>query len=146
MGSDALLHHFDRGIPPDEATPDGNNSLYCFNFLTQRAPSATPAVEPQIEADRSLRLAIWLTKIVLYVGLFCGIGGAFYAAWIAIGPLAAQGLDMLGLPLSQLLETHVWMAGLAISYGWTVGIAFAGLVAARIALDMQSKRLLATWG
>jgi copper transport protein len=131
------------------------------------APSATPAVEPQIEADRSLRLAIWLTKIVLDVGLFCGIGGAFYAAWIAIGPLAArtrkliaaalecglaaaiisvglQGLDMLGLPLSQLLETHVWMAGLATSYGWTVGIAFAGLVAARIALDMQSKRLLSS--
>src|SRR5271165_4236362 len=35
-GSDALLHHSDPGIPPDEATPDGTNSLYCFNFLTQR--------------------------------------------------------------------------------------------------------------
>ena len=33
---DALLHHSDRGKPPDEATPDGNNSLYCFNFLTKR--------------------------------------------------------------------------------------------------------------
>ena len=31
-----LLHHSDRGTPPDEATPDGNNSLYRFNFLTQR--------------------------------------------------------------------------------------------------------------
>jgi copper transport protein len=131
-----------------------------------RAPSATPAAEPQI-ADRSLRLAIWLTKIVLYVSLFFGIGGAFYAAWIAIGPLAArtrkliaatlecglaaaiisgglQGLDVLGLPLSQLGETHAWMAGLATSYGWTVGIALAGLVAARIALDKQSKRLLSS--
>ena len=29
-----LLRHSDRG--PDEATPDGNNFLYCFNFLTQR--------------------------------------------------------------------------------------------------------------
>jgi copper transport protein len=131
------------------------------------APSATPAAEPQVEADRSLRLAIWLTKIVLYVGLFFGIGGAFYAAWIAIGPLAArtrkliaaalecglaaaiisvglQGLDVLGLPLSQLRETHAWTAGLATSYGWTVGIALAGLVAARIALDTQSKRLLSS--
>jgi hypothetical protein len=35
-GSDALRHHSDPGTPPDEATPDGNNSLYCFNFLTQR--------------------------------------------------------------------------------------------------------------
>jgi copper transport protein len=129
-------------------------------------PSAIPAAEPQI-ADRSLRLAIWLTKVVLYVGLFFGIGGAFYAAWIAIGPLAArtrkliaaalecglaaaiisvglQGLDVLGLPLSQLRETHAWTAGLATSYGWTVGIALAGLVAARIALDTQSKRLLSS--
>jgi len=30
---DALPHHSDRGTPPDEATPDGNNSLYCFNFF-----------------------------------------------------------------------------------------------------------------
>jgi hypothetical protein len=35
--SDAPLHHSDPGTPPDEAMPDGNNSLYCFNFLTQRA-------------------------------------------------------------------------------------------------------------
>jgi hypothetical protein len=27
----------DRGTPPDEAIPDGNDSPYCFNFLTQRA-------------------------------------------------------------------------------------------------------------
>jgi hypothetical protein len=39
---DALLHHSDRGTPPDEATPDGNNSLYCFNFLTQRDLAADP--------------------------------------------------------------------------------------------------------
>jgi hypothetical protein len=36
---DALLHHSDRGTAPDEATPDGSNSLYCFNFLTQRETS-----------------------------------------------------------------------------------------------------------
>ena len=131
------------------------------------APSATPAAEPQMEADRSLRLAIWLTKIVLYVGLFCGVGGAFYAAWIAIGPLAPrtrklvaaalecglaaavisvglQGVDVLGLPLSELRKSHAWMAGLATSYGWTAGVALAALVAGRIALDIQSKRLLSS--
>jgi copper transport protein len=130
------------------------------------APSATPAAERQMD-HRSLRLAIWLTKIVLYVGLFCGIGGAFYAAWIAIGPLAArtrkfiaatlecglaatvisvglQGVDVLGLPLSELRKSHAWMAGLATSYGWTAGVALAALVAGRIALDMQSKRLLSS--
>ena len=39
---DALLHHSDRGTPPVEATPDGNNSLYCFNFLTQRGTRWPP--------------------------------------------------------------------------------------------------------
>jgi hypothetical protein len=33
---DPLLHHSDRGTPPVEATPDGSNSLYCFNFSIQR--------------------------------------------------------------------------------------------------------------
>jgi hypothetical protein len=31
-----LLHDSYRGTATDEATPDGNNSLYRFNFLTQR--------------------------------------------------------------------------------------------------------------
>jgi len=37
---DALLHHSDRDTPPDEATPDWDNSpsFYCFNFLTQGSP------------------------------------------------------------------------------------------------------------
>jgi copper transport protein len=131
------------------------------------APSMAPAARPQTEAHRSLRLAIWLTKFVLYVGLFCGVGGAFYAAWIAIGPLAPrtrklvaaalecglaaavisvglQGVDVLGLPLSELRKSHAWMAGLATSYGWTASVALAALVAGRIALDMQSKRLLSS--
>ena len=34
-GSDALLHHFDRGTPPDEATPDGNNSPLLLNISRQ---------------------------------------------------------------------------------------------------------------
>jgi hypothetical protein len=33
---DALLHQSSRGTPPDEAVSGGNDSLYCFNFLTQR--------------------------------------------------------------------------------------------------------------
>jgi hypothetical protein len=31
-----LLHQSGRGTPPDEAVSGGNDSLYCFNFLTQR--------------------------------------------------------------------------------------------------------------
>jgi hypothetical protein len=31
-----MLHQSGRGTPPDEAVSGGNDSLYCFNFLTQR--------------------------------------------------------------------------------------------------------------
>ena len=87
------------------------------------APDAAPAARPSEETNRSLRAAVWLARLVLYIGLFCGVGGAFYAAWIASGPLAPgtrrfvaaslecglaacivtvglQGVDVLGLPLA----------------------------------------------
>jgi len=129
------------------------------------APSAIP--EPQIGADRTVRLAIWAGRLMLYIGLFSGVGGAFYAAWIATKPLGPntrrllaaalecgaaavvisvglQGLDALALPLSDLFDAHVWMAGLATSYGWTAGIAVLALVAARVALRIRNDQLLSS--
>ena len=43
-------------------------------------PDAAPAARSLVDAERSPRTAIWLARLVLYVGLFCGVGGAFYAA------------------------------------------------------------------
>jgi len=54
------------------------------------APSAAAPGLPQLQTDRPLRWAIWAAKLVLYVGLFGGIGGAFYAAWIATEPLSSR--------------------------------------------------------
>jgi copper transport protein len=128
------------------------------------APSATSVMPPQTEADGPLRWAIWAAKLALYVGLFCGIGGAFYAAWIAAEPLAVrahrliaaallsgmaaavisvglQGLDVLGLSLWQLGEPRVWLIGLATSYGWTAGAALVALLAGILALATRSKPL-----
>ena len=47
------------------------------------APSAQPAADADSRADRGVRTALWAIKVVLYVGLFVGIGGAFFWAWIA---------------------------------------------------------------
>jgi len=58
---DALPHHSDRGTPPDEATPDGNNSLYCFNFLTQRG-SVAPASVRQSDVAWSVFLALYCSS------------------------------------------------------------------------------------
>jgi copper transport protein len=112
-------------------------------------PGAAPAA-PQAAADVRLRSAIWLARLALYIGLFVGVGGAFFGSWIAASPhsgwaripvtaalacglIAAlvstglHGLDVLGLPLSEICESRVWGSGLASAYGLTLGIAAAAL-------------------
>ncbi|TIT42425.1 MAG: copper resistance protein CopC, partial [Mesorhizobium sp.] len=92
-------------------------------------PSAAPAVSEAV--DRGLTTAIWIGKILLYVGLFLGVGGAFAIAWLAKGgrsgqrfviaailcglvaaplSLGLQGLDALGAPLARLAQAGVWQA------------------------------------
>ena len=89
------------------------------------APSAQPTAAQRL-ADRTVRAGLWAVKLVIYVGLFVGVGGAFFRAWIADAsfdaparPLIAallaglvavplsvglQGLDALDLPLAGLQE------------------------------------------
>ncbi|MBL0934903.1 MAG: copper resistance protein CopC [Rhizobiaceae bacterium] len=117
------------------------------------APSAAP---PPIAdpVDRKVRTAVWLAKIGLYLGLFLGAGGAFALAWfvpvsragsrvvlalVGIGIAAAvvspglQGLDALGAPVGRFADPAVWRAGLATSFGLTVKLVLAALVAAALA-------------
>ncbi|CCV16285.1 copper resistance CopC/CopD family protein [Mesorhizobium sp. STM 4661] len=110
------------------------------------AASAAPIVSEAV--DWGLRSAIWTGKILLYVGLFLGVGGAFAIAWLAkvgrsgqrfaiaailCGLVAAslslglQGLDALGAPLTHLAQPVVWQTGLGTSFGWTVLIALMAL-------------------
>jgi len=110
----------------------------------------SPAAQPENLADRSVRAALWAARVVMYVALFVGAGGAFFATWIADGAarrawivfvLAAglvavalsvglQGLDALDLPLSGLQHKLAWDTGLATSYGATAGTAALALLAA----------------
>jgi copper transport protein len=110
----------------------------------------SPAAQPENLADRSVRAALWAVRVVMYVALFVGAGGAFFAAWIADGAarrawivfvlaagLAAvalsvglQGLDALDLPLSGLQHKLAWEGGLATSYGTTAVAAALALLAA----------------
>jgi copper transport protein len=109
-------------------------------------PTEAPAF-PQASADPRLRGAIWLARLVLYLGLFVGVGGAFYAAFIGtahargptIGALAGgliagflsfglHGVDLLGLPPSSLHQTAVWASALTSTYGLTLCIAITALI------------------
>ena len=125
------------------------------------APSAQPAA-PLSEGDPMVRAALWMAKVILYMGLFVGIGGAFFGAWIAergtgrarpwlvtiiAAGLAAtlisvglQGLDALDLLLPQLAQGAVWQAGFQTSYGPTAIVASFALIAGLLASITNSRR------
>lgn len=123
------------------------------------SPSVTPPLALELN-DNSLRLAIWCARLVLYLGLFFGVGGAFALAWLApgkhfgVGPIGAflvlglaaapvsfglQGLDALGAPLSMFGSALAWETAGATSYSFTVAIAFMALALALLALAVEAK-------
>jgi len=109
----------------------------------------------------SLRVAIWVSRVLTYVGLFIGIGGVFFLCWsdaridfrrgsavalsagfvALIFSLGLVGADALGRPLSGLLTGEVWRAGYATSFGFTASIATVGFAVAFAALLMEHTRL-----
>jgi len=132
------------------------------------SPSAVPPAAPELD-DTSLRLAIWSAKLVLYLGLFLGVGGVFALTWLMpgkysdvgvigallVGGLVAapvsfglQGLDALGAPLSMLGSTLAWQMAMATSYAFTAAIAFIALSLALLALasDASLSRWLSLGG
>jgi copper transport protein len=93
---------------------------------------------------------IWLARIGVYLGLFAGVGGAFFAAWIGRGAdgsairlgafvvgllsaaasLGLQGLDLLNLPSAGLVTVAPWSAALATSLGPSLLIAIGAMAIA----------------
>jgi copper transport protein len=87
----------------------------------------------------------------VYIGLFAGVGGAFFRAWLAPGlagrgtdhalvalmatgflacsaSLGLQGVDALGGVLTDMASAATWAAGWATSYGMTVAAGTAALL------------------
>ncbi|MBB4367291.1 copper transport protein [Bradyrhizobium sp. cir1] len=115
------------------------------------APTAT---KPPARADGELNALIWLARIGLYLGLFVGVGGVFFARWIAwsmtgttvpfmaliigipsaIVSLGLQGLDLLGLPPAALVTAAPWQVAFATSAGPALLIAVASMLFAMMAL------------
>jgi copper transport protein len=125
-------------------------------------PSAQPAT-PRFCSDRRVPWAVWIAKLGLYIGLMLGVGGTFYAEWIAVerlspgagriiaaalecGVVAAvisvglQGVDAFNLPLPDLQQPLVWATGLATSYGVTATIAAGAMIVGLAALRSSPER------
>lgn len=97
---------------------------------------------------------IWLARIGVYLGLFVGVGGAFFTCWIgptregsglihialvtglvsAAAALGLQGLDLLDLPPSSLLTAAPWKAAAATSLFQSLSIAGVAMMSGIAAL------------
>ncbi|MET4384852.1 copper transport protein [Bradyrhizobium sp. F1.4.3] len=115
------------------------------------APTAT---KPPANVDGGLNALIWLARIGLYLGLFVGVGGVFFAraiAWSMIGmtvpraalaiglpsavvSLGALGLDLLGLPPAALVTMAPWTIAFATSAGPALLVAIVAMSHALMAL------------
>lgn len=120
--------------------------------------SASPA-----EGATAVQSAIWVAQLALAIGLFVGVGGATFAAWIAVdwpmpgqkviaaamvcGLVAAvvslplQGLDALAKPLSNVWQPAAWAEGFSTSWCSTVVLALAALTGGLVALRIQARSL-----
>jgi copper transport protein len=115
--------------------------------------NALPAV-----TDGGVNGLIWLSRIGLYLGLFAGVGGAFFASWIgrsalgarvaraalviglcsAVASLGLLGVDLLGLSPAALTSLAPWRIAFTTSAGPALLIAMAGMLVAMIALRRPS--------
>jgi copper transport protein len=104
----------------------------------------------------TVRSALWMAKLAIYVAMVLGIGGAFFQIWagssscaqatsvyvallaggLVVTPLSVglQGLDALDLPVSKLTEAAVWRAGWETAYGLTALAAACAMLAGLLAL------------
>ncbi|MGN6461150.1 MAG: CopD family protein, partial [Pseudolabrys sp.] len=118
----------------------------------------TPTGNPfqAVESDPVRGALFVIARVLLFVGLFGGIGGSLFltlhrgpipgaarAARLAIAVgvialpllLALQALDSLGAPVSALLDLESWRVAFASSVAWMALTAFAGFILGLIALS-----------
>jgi copper transport protein len=130
--------------------PVGGSLVFSIGVATGAAPAAT-----SFDAVADL---IWLARIGVYLGLFAGVGGAFFLNWIAqartgsrvivaafgvglvaaVASLGLQGLDVLGLNLGDLASPAPWKAAAATSLGPSLLAAVVAMAAGYVALGSAS--------
>jgi copper transport protein len=126
--------------------PVGGSLVFSIGAATGAAPAEA--------GSNSVAGLIWLARIGVYLGLFTGVGGAFFVAWIVraragsplivaalgvgvlavVASLGLQGLDVLGLALGDLATPAPWKAAAATSLGPSLLIAVAAMAVGLIAL------------
>jgi copper transport protein len=121
------------------------------SLLFSIGAASTAAALPA--SGNAVAVLIWLARVGVYLGLFVGVGGVFFAAWIGQGAsgerafmgalriglvstvasLGLQGLDVLDLPLSAIATLAPWRAGFATSLGPALLIGAIAMAIASVA-------------
>ncbi|MGN8548099.1 copper resistance CopC/CopD family protein [Bradyrhizobium sp. 13971] len=130
-------------VVSQDGHPVAGSLLFSIGVVTG---SAAPS------SDGMLHVLIWLARLGLYLGLFAGVGGMFFAAWIAQGPagerlimwslkiglvgaiasLGLQGVDLLNLPLSGIVTWAAWASAAGTSLFPALLLAIAAMLIAAI--------------
>ncbi len=143
----------------EDGHPVGGSVVFSIGSPSITAPVSAEGTQPGVAH------MIWALRVLLYAGLFVGIGGAFCLAWLsaparagetwigaalvlaALAALASgglQGVDALETPLTGLGRGIVWQTGFATSFGQTVmGVLLATILAgSSLAATPRPARLL----
>lgn len=125
-------------VVSEDGHPVAGSMVFSIGAVTGAVPPAK-AGPPAV--------LIWLARIGVYVGLFVGVGGAFFAAWIgqgaagstisrgtlvvglfsAVASLGLQGLDLLNLSPGAIVTAAPWTSALATSLGPSLLIAIGAM-------------------
>jgi copper transport protein len=125
-------------------------------------PSGQAAAQPEDSPGRAA--LIWLVRIGVYLGLFAGVGGVFFGAWIAplraisglivaaliVGCLSAmaslglEGIDLLDLPLRDIVTAAPWKAAATTSLAPSLLIAIAAMAAGIVVRQSASASVART--
>ncbi|WP_246801101.1 copper resistance CopC/CopD family protein [Bradyrhizobium genosp. L] len=141
-------------IVSQDGHPVAGSLLFSIGVVTG---SAVPA------GDDTVDILVWLARICVYLGLFAGVGGVFFAAWISHGPagerlimwslligmigaiasLGLQGIELLNLPPSGVLTWAAWASAMGTSLFPALLLAIAAMLIAAIA--WRSPSVGASW-
>ena len=140
---------------------DGHPSGGSLSFSIDK-PSIYRGPSVEIQGDPAVHVSIWIARLLIFAGLFLGVGGAFAGAWIrtrrsssstvdrvvialiAAGALATllsvvlQGLDALAAPLKDLWWWTAWRIGGIGGYGMSAAITAAALILGALSLHIRN--------
>ena len=152
------MHVLSWRVISADGHPVGGSVVFSIGKTSASVPVAAN------ETDIAVRVAIWVSRVLIYLSLLFGVGGAFFRHWLRseaapmtstkvlvavllvalpVLPLSLglQGLDSLAVPLRALSQSNVWVTGTQSAFGVTILLALAA-----VALSLGSLCLSASWG